>query len=165
MAEFKTPTSKKCRSRLEKNGENDTPIKIPASPFLKQIGYGCGEYKKTSTIDTCCCFIGMYFTRCVGVNVFTLERSPRVGNARSPWAIKKRNSRAEKDTKYDQRIRLEAEILRNLKHPNIVGFRGFIESQTGDPCLVMEQLDVSLGFYFKLNCSIRLLEGEANKIV
>lgn len=44
MADFKTPTSKKIRSRLENNpSEYQTPIKIPATPYLKQIGYGCGK--------------------------------------------------------------------------------------------------------------------------
>ncbi|XP_015111460.1 lymphokine-activated killer T-cell-originated protein kinase homolog [Diachasma alloeum] len=121
MTEFKTPTSRKFRSRIENNSEHQTPIKIPASPFLKQIGYGCG------------------------VNVFTLERSPKVGLIRSPWAIKKRNTSVSKDKKYDERIRLEAKILRALQHPNIVGFRALTESEAGVPCLAMEQLDVSLG--------------------
>ncbi|XP_043274328.1 lymphokine-activated killer T-cell-originated protein kinase [Venturia canescens] len=122
MAEFKTPTSKKFRSRIENNSEYETPIVIPASPYLQQIGYGCG------------------------VNVFTLERSPKIGHVRSPWAVKKRNNRiAHHDKKYNERIRLEADILRKLNHPNIIGFRAFTISPTGDPCLVMEQLDNSLG--------------------
>ena len=43
MAEFKTPTSRRLRSKIADNPELQTPIKIPASPFLKQIGYGCGK--------------------------------------------------------------------------------------------------------------------------
>lgn len=43
MAEFKTPTIKKYKTRVEDNPELQTPIKIPASPFLQQIGYGCGK--------------------------------------------------------------------------------------------------------------------------
>lgn len=43
MAEFKTPTIKRCKTRIEDNPELQTPIKIPASPFLQQIGYGCGK--------------------------------------------------------------------------------------------------------------------------
>ncbi|KAK2584525.1 hypothetical protein KPH14_006895 [Odynerus spinipes] len=119
MEEFKTPIRKKFRSSDDANLQ--TPIKIPASPFLQQIGYGCG------------------------VQVFTLERSPKVGFVRSPWAIKKRNSRVTKDKEYDDRIRLEAEILQKLNHPNIVGFRAFTLSSKGEPCLAMEQLDYSLG--------------------
>ncbi|XP_026670479.1 lymphokine-activated killer T-cell-originated protein kinase isoform X1 [Ceratina calcarata] len=119
MAEFKTPTSKKYKSRVQDNPELRTPIKIPSSPFLQQIGYGCG------------------------VNVFSLERSPKVGFIRSPWAIKKRNRKVE-DRKYNDRIRFEAEVLSKLKHPNIVGFRAFTEVSS-EPCLMMEKLDCSLG--------------------
>ncbi|CAD6215618.1 GSCOCG00000430001-RA-CDS [Cotesia congregata] len=119
MEEFKTPTSKRFRSWFDV--DNLSPLKIPATPFLKQIGYGCG------------------------VNVFTLERSPKVGFARSPWAIKKRNANLSKDIKYDLRIKFEADILRNLNHPNIVGFRALTLSATGIPCLAMEKLDQSLG--------------------
>lgn len=43
MSEFKTPTAKKIRSRIVENPEFHTPIKIPPSPYLKQIGYGCGK--------------------------------------------------------------------------------------------------------------------------
>lgn len=121
MAEFKTPTSNKFRSRTTDNSELQTPVKIPATPFLKQIGYG------------------------TGVNVFTLERSPKVGFTRSPWALKKRNKKIANGQLYDDRIRFEAEVLRKLDHPNIVGFRGYAESSVSGPCLVMEQLESSLG--------------------
>lgn len=50
-----------------------------------------------------------------------------------------------KDGKYTERIRFEAEILRKLNHPNIVGFRAFTELSNGEPCLAMEKLDASLG--------------------
>lgn len=40
---FRTPTNKRYRSRVKDNPELQTPIKIPASPFLEQIGYGCGK--------------------------------------------------------------------------------------------------------------------------
>lgn len=120
MADFKTPTTRRYKSRLQDNPELQTPIKIPASPFLQQIGYGCG------------------------VTVFSLERSPKVGFARSPWAIKKRNRKIVEDKKYNERIRFEAEVLRKLNHPNIVGFRAFTEV-SNEPCLAMEKLDASLG--------------------
>lgn len=119
MDGFKTPIRKKLRPSDDVNLQ--TPIKIPASPFLQQIGFGCG------------------------VQVFTLERSPKVGFVRSPWAIKKRNSKNTKGKELDNRIRLEAEILQKLSHPNIVGFRAFTLTSKGEPCLAMEQLDYSLG--------------------
>lgn len=114
MAEFKTP--KKFRTPEKAL----PPIRIPPSPYLQELGYGCG------------------------VKVFTLERSPKVGCIRSPWAVKKRN-KVIKDPKYNERIRDEASILRKLNHPNIIGFRGFTKEASGEPCLVMEKLDSSLG--------------------
>lgn len=77
--------------------------------------------------------------------MFTLERSPKVGVIRSPWAIKQRNRRCPKNLQYNDRLKLEAKILRNLKHPNIVGFRAFTQTEVGEPCLAMEKLDISLG--------------------
>jgi PDZ-binding kinase len=79
------------------------------------------------------------------VNVFTLERSPKVGFIRSPWAIKKRNRNVTDDSRYNLRIKFEADILKKLKHPNIVEFRAFTYGVNGDPCLAMEKLDISLG--------------------
>ncbi|XP_066593959.1 lymphokine-activated killer T-cell-originated protein kinase [Prorops nasuta] len=122
MTEFKTPTSQKFRKKIVDNTNLQTPIKIPASPFLQQIGYGCG------------------------VNVYMFERSPKVGFIRSPWAIKKRNRKAPKtDKTYSERIRIEADILKKLNHPNVVGFRAFMDAPNDDPCLAMEKLDASLG--------------------
>ncbi|XP_015602278.1 lymphokine-activated killer T-cell-originated protein kinase [Cephus cinctus] len=121
MAEFRTPTTNKCRSRLQDNPDLQTPIKIPPSPYLEKIGYG------------------------TYVNVFTLERSPKVGFVRSPWALKKVNRNALSTKAYNTRICLEAEILCKLNHPNIVGFRAFTKASHGEACLVMEKLEVSLG--------------------
>ena len=36
-------------------------------------------------------------------------------------------------------------MLKNLNHPNIVGFRGFTKSEDGRDVLVMEDCDASLG--------------------
>lgn len=81
-----------------------------------------------------------------GVAVYMLERSPKVGLALSPWAVKKwlkgRNNEVN-----NGRLRLEADVLRQLNHPNIVGFRAFITGVDGKPCLAMEALDTSLGIY------------------
>lgn len=53
---------------------------------------------------------------------FFPPRSPR-GLSRSPWAVKKINSGCSKSQRslYQQRLREEAQTLRNLQHPNIVG--------------------------------------------
>ncbi|POI26710.1 hypothetical protein CIB84_009541 [Bambusicola thoracicus] len=56
-----------------------------------------------------------------GVNVYLMKRSPR-GLSRSPWAVKKINSKCSKNQQniYQSRLNEEAKILKSLKHPNIV---------------------------------------------
>ncbi|XP_029174190.1 lymphokine-activated killer T-cell-originated protein kinase [Nylanderia fulva] len=119
MAEFSTPPRVKSKGKTD-NSELNTPIKIPASPFLQQIGYG------------------------TGVAVYMMQRSPKVGSIRSPWAVKKwikgRNNEIN-----NKRLQLEADVLRQLNHPNIVGFRAFTKGLDGKPCLAMEALEMSLG--------------------
>ncbi|KFP74175.1 Lymphokine-activated killer T-cell-originated protein kinase, partial [Acanthisitta chloris] len=90
-------------------------ITIPASPFMQKLGYG------------------------TGVNVYLMKRSPR-GLSRSPWAVKKINSQCNRSQQslYQQRLREEAKILRDLQHPNIVGYRAFTEANDGSMCLAME---------------------------
>ncbi|NWU94032.1 TOPK kinase, partial [Upupa epops] len=75
-------------------------VTIPASPFMQKLGYG------------------------TGVNVYLMKRSPR-GLSRSPWAVKKINSKCNKTQQgiYQQRLSDEAKILRDLQHPNIVVWR------------------------------------------
>ncbi|NXE16743.1 TOPK kinase, partial [Lophotis ruficrista] len=115
-------------------------VTIPASPFMKKLG--CGT----------------------GVNVYLMKRSPR-GLARSPWAVKKISSKCDRSqqNRYRQRLNEEAEILKNLQHPNIVGkfparpaslqsrrhltrgvpslaegYRALAEAKDGSMCLAME---------------------------
>jgi PDZ-binding kinase len=38
----------------------------------------------------------------------------------------------------------EAKVLRTIEHPNIVGFRGYLESEGKNPVLLMEKGDHSL---------------------
>lgn len=73
-----------------------------------------------------------------------LERSSEVGCTRSPWAIKKW-MRGKNNEANDGRLRIEADFLRQLNHPNIVGFRAFTTGIDGKLCLAMEALDMSLG--------------------
>ncbi|NXA16661.1 TOPK kinase, partial [Sapayoa aenigma] len=78
-------------------------VTIPASPFMEKLGYG------------------------TGVSVFLMRRSPR-GISRSPWAVKKINSGCNQSQRslYQERLREEAKILRDLQHPNIRGWDGMI---------------------------------------
>ena len=59
-----------------------------------------------------------------GVNVMLYERSPKNNIIRSPWAIKKLNKRISVKSEYAKRLEEEAEILKKLQHPNIIGYRG-----------------------------------------
>lgn len=44
-----------------------------------------------------------------------------------------------------QRLKNEADILKGLNHPNIVGFRAFLNTSDGRGCLAMEKCQTSLG--------------------
>ena len=64
------------------------------------------------------------------------ERSPRCGQPRSPWAIKKLNKKATYDIA--DRLEKEADILKKIKHPNIIGYRGFKRHSNGIKILAVE---------------------------
>ncbi|MEQ2178711.1 hypothetical protein GOODEAATRI_016933, partial [Goodea atripinnis] len=109
---FKTP----IRGRMRSSGssEGGTLVTIPASPFMKKLG--CGT----------------------GVNVYLMNRVEKT--TLSPWAVKKVNSKcASQDVAlYQMRLNEEAEILKGIDHPNIVGFRAFATAKDGSKCLAME---------------------------
>ncbi|XP_061900882.1 lymphokine-activated killer T-cell-originated protein kinase homolog isoform X2 [Entelurus aequoreus] len=111
MEGFVTPQMSRIRSFGSGGG---TPIHIPASPFMKKLG--CGT----------------------GVSVYLMNRVGKI-NA-SPWAIKKINSRyAGKQAEvYQKRLNEEAEVLKGINHPNIVGFRALATAKDGSKCLAME---------------------------
>uniref|UniRef100_H2Y7F9 Protein kinase domain-containing protein n=1 Tax=Ciona savignyi TaxID=51511 RepID=H2Y7F9_CIOSA len=101
--------------------QNSPSLQIPASPFMKHLGFG------------------------TGVNVYLIERSPRQGQYRSPWAVKKINRKCRGgETTYIERLKEEAAILKSLHHTNIVGFRSFTKSMDGTFCLAMENGEKSL---------------------
>lgn len=104
-----------CGLKEQKEKAGPASITIPASPSMQKLGYG------------------------TGVNVYLMKRSPR-GLSRSPWAVKKINSKCSKNQQniYQTRLNEEAKILKSLKHPNIVGYRAFTEANDGSMCLAME---------------------------
>ncbi|KAM6964899.1 lymphokine-activated killer T-cell-originated protein kinase homolog [Aplochiton taeniatus] len=111
----KTPPMTRTRSRLSGSDSGPaTPVTIPTSPFMQKLGNG------------------------TGVNVYLMNREGKL-NA-SPWAVKKINRRCEGNQAkiYQERLTDEATILRELKHPNIVGFRAFTTANDGSKCLAME---------------------------
>lgn len=79
----------------------------------------------------------------LGVNVMQLVRSPRAGQVRSPWALKMLNRRVKPNKVYTHRLKAEADLLRRMSHPNIVGFRAFSNAKI--LYLGMEACDLSLG--------------------
>ncbi|XP_005062176.1 PREDICTED: lymphokine-activated killer T-cell-originated protein kinase [Ficedula albicollis] len=95
MDTFQSPTPS---SRRDKADAGPASITIPASPFMQKLGFG------------------------TGVSVYLMKRSPR-GLSRSPWAVKKISSSCSQSQRslFQQRLREEAQKLRNLQHPNIVG--------------------------------------------
>ncbi|XP_061668323.1 lymphokine-activated killer T-cell-originated protein kinase homolog [Syngnathoides biaculeatus] len=111
MTEFTSPVTSRLRSVGSGGG---TPVNIPASPFMKKLG--CGT----------------------GVCVYLMDRQGKV-NA-SPWAVKKINSKcASKQAEvYQKRLKDEAEVLKGINHPNIVGFRALATAKDGSECLAME---------------------------
>ncbi|XP_029965966.1 lymphokine-activated killer T-cell-originated protein kinase homolog [Salarias fasciatus] len=108
---FQTPKASHMR---RPGGSGGSPITIPASPFMKKLG--CGT----------------------GVNVYLLNRPGKL-NA-SPWAVKKINHlcNSKQTVVYQQRLSEEAKILKEINHPNIVGFRAFTQAKDGSKCLAME---------------------------
>ncbi|XP_077983000.1 lymphokine-activated killer T-cell-originated protein kinase-like [Glandiceps talaboti] len=67
------------------------------------------------------------------------------GSIRSPWAIKKVKAKTKTLGKnMERRLKKEAEILKKLDHPNIVGYRGFTKAPDGHLCLSMENGEQSL---------------------
>ncbi|XP_015227253.1 PREDICTED: lymphokine-activated killer T-cell-originated protein kinase [Cyprinodon variegatus] len=109
---FKTPIRGRVRSSGSSGG--GTPITIPASPFMKKLG--CGT----------------------GVSVYLMNRVGKLNS--SPWAVKKINSKcaSQQSAVYQLRLNEEAEILKGIDHPNIVGFRAFATAKDGSKCLAME---------------------------
>lgn len=89
--------------------EHATPLRIPASPMMKKLGYG------------------------TGIAVYLLPNSTRKQTkGASPWAIKKcLKDKVDKNKTYSKRLAEEAEILRSLSHPNIVGFRAYTQGVDG----------------------------------
>ncbi|CAL4069449.1 unnamed protein product, partial [Meganyctiphanes norvegica] len=80
------------------------------------------------------------------VNVYLMERySPMKGCYKSPWAVKKINSKINHgNNEYTKRLNAEAKLLKTLKHPNIIGYRSYSTSTDGTICLAMEASEKSL---------------------
>nr|CAH7767787.1 unnamed protein product [Callosobruchus chinensis] len=96
-------------------------IEVPASPLMKKIGFG------------------------TGVAVYKLQRASLMTRTLSPWAVKKLLKRHRKNKDLEKRLHKEAEVLRTLSHPNVVGYRGFVKKPDGTSSLLMEECNGCLG--------------------
>ncbi|XP_055524524.1 lymphokine-activated killer T-cell-originated protein kinase [Wyeomyia smithii] len=116
--------------------------KLPASPFLKKLGFG------------------------TGVEVLRIKRSPSKNCNKSPWAIKmlSRRNTPEHAKLFGHRLTEEASILRQLDHPNIVGYRGFDSLEAGQNYIAMEYCNTSLGDLLEQRYDGNLGPLEAPKI-
>lgn len=113
-----TPVSKLQRSVLKESNLN-SPFAIPPSPMMTKLGHG------------------------TGVNVYRFRRNfSQEGQEKSPWAVKKVSKTARSNI--SERLALEASILKELKHPYIVGFRALTGNKDGELCLAMEDCHMSL---------------------
>lgn len=116
--------------------------KLPSSPFLQKLGFG------------------------TGVEVLRIRRSPTKNSTRSPWAIKmlSRRNDPEHAKLFGDRLTEEAGILKNLDHPNIVGYRGFDSLEAGKEYIAMEYCNTSLGDLLQTRYNDGLGPLEARKI-
>ena len=76
-----------------------------------------------------------------------MERAPKQGGGyRSPWAVKKvaRRFVDSQNKEFSSRLLEEADILRALEHPNIIGYRTLTKATDGTWCLAMEKAEHSL---------------------
>lgn len=130
---FRTPMKNRLHSLVlgQNGGFEASPgrkITVPASPSLERLGYG------------------------TGVSVYLMERAPISGGGyRSPWAVKKVAKRFanQEHQDFSKRLLEEANILKKLEHPNIIGFRTLTKSVDGTWCLAMEKAE---------NCLMDLIE-------
>lgn len=126
MSAFSTPVSQRSGSRFcdedgisrNRRTYNASPFMIPPSPFMTRLG--CGT----------------------GVSVYRFNRETNENDLRSPWAVKKVNKKARSGI--SERLALEASILKQLQHPNIVGFRAISGTVDGELCLAMEDCEKAL---------------------
>ncbi|XP_038104459.1 lymphokine-activated killer T-cell-originated protein kinase homolog [Culex quinquefasciatus] len=153
---METPLKNKVLTKLQQGEPFQTPVaaadrssrhitsvtRLPASPFLQKLGFG------------------------TGVEVLRIKRSPTKNSTKSPWAIKmlSRRNNAEQASLFGDRLTEEANILKTLSHPNIVGYRGFDTLEAGKEYIAMEYCNTSLGDLLEKRYNDGLGPLEAPKI-
>lgn len=139
---FQTPVASSSAGSDRSSKHITSVTRLPASPFLKKLGFG------------------------TGVEVLRIKRSPTKNSNKSPWAIKmlSRRNNAEQASLFGDRLTEEANILKTLHHPNIVGYRGFDSLEAGKEFIAMEYCNTSLGDLLEKRYNDGLGPLEAPKI-
>lgn len=79
--------------------------------------------------------------------MYRIQRTPAKNQIKSPWAVKRITKRALEGGNtavYNDRLHKEAKILRQLKHTNVIGFRGMTKDEAGRDVLALEICSTSL---------------------
>lgn len=109
---FKTPKRVLSHSNINSNHVS-TPLLVPPSPMLQQMGFGTGKLHIFSTKKG---LILLKFSIFAGVHIYRIERSPKVGKTLSPWVVKRIRGQTKKDIGNNKlissRLAAEADILR-----------------------------------------------------
>ncbi|KXJ83674.1 lymphokine-activated killer T-cell-originated protein kinase [Aedes albopictus] len=140
---LQTPAAASSSAGNDRTARHLTSVtRLPSSPFLKKLGFG------------------------TGVEVLRIKRSPTKNCTRSPWAIKmlSRRNDPEHAKLFGDRLTEEAGILKQLSHPNIVGYRGFDSLEAGKEYIAMEYCNTSLGDLLQTRYDEGLGPLEAAKI-
>ncbi|XP_053698236.1 lymphokine-activated killer T-cell-originated protein kinase homolog isoform X2 [Sabethes cyaneus] len=139
---MQTPVASNSTGGDRQSRHPTSVTKLAASPFLKTLGFG------------------------TGVEVLRIKRAPSKNCNKSPWAIKmlSRRNTPEGAKLFGQRLTDEATILRQLDHPNIVGYRGFDSLDAGQEYIAMEYCNTSLGDLLEQRYEQKLGPLEAPKV-
>lgn len=77
-----------------------------------------------------------------GIEVYRVQRTPSKNVLKSPWAVKRITKRTlaggGNTGVICDRLLKEASILKRLKHPNVIGFRGMTKDEAGRDVLALE---------------------------
>ena len=82
-----------------------------------------------------------------GVSVYRMDRSPRGGEPRSPWVLKKAcvsPLMVRERRRVERTLEHESLMLSQMCHPHIVGFRAAQRLNDGHVCLALEHCELSL---------------------
>lgn len=82
LSPFQTPQRRKTANN---SAVLSTPLLVPPSPMLQQMGFGTGTSNfKVKLIER-----NNFHSVSAGVHIYRIERSPKIGKTLSPWVVKR----------------------------------------------------------------------------